>query len=90
MLLPTTVSLRLFDENDKLLRSWQQNYCVTNLDKVNHVISFTGLAKNKNYKVRPTVTVMGYTIEASPLASFKIDEEDNGNWVDLGLPSGTI
>jgi hypothetical protein len=31
---------------------------------------------------------MGYTIEASPLASFKI--EDEGDWVDLGLPSGTI
>ena len=88
VMLPTTVGLRLFDENDNQLKSWQQGYSATELDNVQHVTSFTGLQKDKAYHVRPTVTVMGYTIEASPLASFKI--EDEGDWVDLGLPSGTI
>lgn len=83
VLLPTTVGLRLFDENDNQLKSWQQGYSTTELDNEQHVTSFTGLQKDKTYHVRPTVTVMGYTIEASPLASF-------GDWVDLGLPSGTI
>ncbi|MBR4830072.1 MAG: hypothetical protein IKZ92_09785 [Muribaculaceae bacterium] len=90
VLLPTTVGLRLFDENDNQLQSWQQGYSTTDLNNVNHVTSFTGLQRDKTYHVRPTVTVMGYTIEASPLASFKIDEEEEGDWVDLGLPSGTI
>ena len=90
VLLPTTVGLRLFDENDHPLKSWQQGYSTTELDNVLHVTSFTGLQKDTTYHVRPTVTVMGYTIEASPLASFKIDKEDEGDWVDLGLPSGTI
>ena len=90
VLLPTTVGLRLFDENDHPLKSWQQGYSTTELDNVQHVTSFTGLQRDKTYHVRPTVTVMGYTIEASPLASFKIDKEDDGDWVDLGLPSGTI
>ena len=90
VLLPTTVGLRLFDENDHPLKSWQQSYSTTELDNVQHITSFTGLQKDKTYQVRPTVTVMGYTIEASPLASFKIDKEDEGDWVDLGLPSGTI
>ena len=84
VLLPTTVGLRLFDENDHPLKSWQQGYSTTELDNVLHVTSFTGLQKDKTYHVRPTVTLMGYTIEASPLATFGID------WVDLGLPSGTI
>gem|GEM_PF-2096088 len=84
VLLPTAVGLRLFDENDNPLKSWQQGYSTTELDGVNHVTSFTGLQKDKTYHVRPTVTVMGYTIEASPRATFGID------WVDLGLPSGTI
>ena len=84
VLLPTTVGLRLFDENDHPLKSWQQGYSTTELDNVLHVTSFTGLQKDKTYHVRPTVTVMGYTIEASPLATFGID------WVDLGLPSGTL
>ena len=84
VLLPTTVGLRLFDENDHPLKSWQQGYSTTDLNNVQHVTSFTGLQKDKTYHVRPTVTVMGYTIEASPLATFDID------WVDLGLPSGTI
>ncbi len=84
VLLPTTVGLRLFDENDNQLKSWQQGYSTTELDNEQHVTSFTGLQKDKTYHVRPTVTVMGYTIEASPLASFGID------WVDLGLPSGTL
>ena len=88
VLLPTTVGLRLFDENDHPLKSWQQGYSTIELDNVLHVTSFTGLQKDKTYHVRPTVTVMGYTIEASPLASFKIEEE--GDWVDLGLPRGTI
>ncbi len=88
VLLPTTVGLRLFDENDNQLKSWQQGYSATDLNNANHVTSFSGLQKDKTYHVRPTVTVMGYTIEASPLASFKIEEE--GDWVDLGLPSGTI
>ena len=88
VLLPTTVGLRLFDENDNQLKSWQQGYSTTELDNEQHVTSFTGLQKDKTYHVRPTVTVMGYTIEASPLASFKIEE--GGDWVDLGLPSGTI
>ena len=93
MLLPTTVGLRLFDENDHPLKSWQQGYSTTELDNEQHVTSFTGLQKDKTYHVRPTVTVMGFTIEASPLASFKIDQEEEdeeGDWVDLGLPSGTI
>ena len=90
VLLPTTVGLRLFDENDNMLDSWQQDYSTTDLRDVNHVTSFTGLQKDKTYHVRPTVTVMGYTIEASPLASFKIEQEEEGDWVDLGLPSGTI
>ena len=91
VLLPTTVGLRLFDENDNQLKSWQQGYSTTELDNVQHVTSFTGLQKDNTYHVRPTVTVMGYTIEASPLASFKIEkEEEEGDWVDLGLPSGTI
>ena len=84
VLLPMSVGLRLFDENDNSLKSWQQDYSTTELDNVNHVTSFTGLQRDKTYHVRPTVTVMGYTIEASPLATFGID------WVDLGLPSGTI
>ena len=88
VLLPTTVGLRLFDEDDNPLKSWQQGYSATDLNNANHVTSFSGLQKDKTYHVRPTVTVMGYTIEASPLASFKIEEE--GDWVDLGLPSGTI
>ncbi len=71
VLLPTTVGLRLFDENDNQLKSWQQGYSTTELDNEQHA-------------------VMGYTLEASPLASFKIDKEDDGDWVDLGLPSGTI
>ncbi len=90
VLLPTTVGLRLFDDNDNPLKSWQQGYSTTELDGVNHVTSFTGLQKGKTYHVRPTLTVMGYTIEASPLASFKIGEDDEGDWVDLGLPSGTL
>lgn len=90
VLLPTTVGLRLFDENDNSLRSWQQDYSTTDLNNVQHVTSFTGLQRDKTYHVRPTVTVMGYTIEASPLASFKIDQDEEGDWVDLGLPSGTI
>ncbi|MBR2084064.1 MAG: hypothetical protein IJ879_05530 [Muribaculaceae bacterium] len=93
VLLPTTVGLRLFDENDNQLKSWQQGYSTTELDNEQHVTSFTGLQKDKTYHVRPTVTVMGFTIEASPLASFKIDQEEEdeeGDWVDQGLPSGTI
>ena len=90
VLLPTTVGLRLFDENDNQLKSWQQGYSTTELDNEQHVTSFTGLQKDKTYHVRPTVTVMGFTIEASPLASFKIDQEEDGDWVDLGLPSGTL
>ena len=90
VLLPTTVGLRLFDEDDNLLSSWQQGYSTTELDNMNHVTSFTGLQIDKTYRVRPTVMVMGYTIEASPLVSFKIDLQDEGDWVDLGLPSGTI
>ncbi|MBR4829640.1 MAG: hypothetical protein IKZ92_07560 [Muribaculaceae bacterium] len=88
VLLPTTVGLRLFDENDNPLSSWQQGSSATDLNGMNHVTSFTGLQRDKTYHVRPTVTVMGYTIEASPLGSFKIEED--GDWVDLGLPSGTI
>ncbi len=90
VLLPTTVGLRLFDENDNQLKSWQQGYSTTELDNEHHVTSFTGLQKDKTYHVRPTVTVMGYTIEASPLASFKIEKDEEGDWVDLGLPSGTV
>jgi len=88
VLLPTTVGLRLFDENDNQLKSWQQGYSTTELDNEQHVTTFTGLQKDKTYHVRPTVTVMGYTIEASPLASFKIDQDEEGDWVDLGL--GTL
>ena len=90
VLLPATVGLRLFDENDNSLKSWQQDYSTTDLNNEQHVTSFTGLQKDKTYHVRPTVTVMGYTIEASPLASFKIEKDEEGDWVDLGLPSGTI
>ncbi len=37
VLLPTTVGLRLFDENDNQLKSWQQGYSTTELDNEQHL-----------------------------------------------------
>ena len=47
-----------------------------------------GLKKDSTYRVCPYVTIFGTDIYRKG-TNFKIEEEE-GDWVDLGLPSGTI
>ena len=52
-------------------------------------IETSGLKKDTTYRVCPFVTIFGTHIFRKG-ANFKIEKEDEGDWVDLGLPSGTI
>ena len=53
-------------------------------------ISSYALEKDKTYRVCPYVTIFGTHIFRKG-ENFKIEKEDEeGDWVDLGLPSGTI
>ena len=52
-------------------------------------IETSGLKKDTTYRVCPYVTIFGTNIFRKG-ANFKIEKEDEGDWVDLGLPSGTI
>ena len=64
----------------------------TSLTRTQYIETFigaSGLEKDKTYRVCPYVTIFGTNI-FSKGSNFKIDKEDEGDWVDLGLPSGTI
>lgn len=65
----------------------------TSLTRTQYIETYIGasnLEKDKTYRVCPYVTIFGTNIFRQG-SNFKIEKEDEeGDWVDLGLPSGTI
>ncbi len=57
--------------------------------------SVSGLKGNTEYTARPTLSIMGYQMDATPTAKFKTEadlcpDDHHPHMIDLGLPSGTM
>ena len=71
-LLPVKLGFQLMDENDIPIKKeyYSAEYQHENLSSFG--LSFSGLNTNKNFKVRPLVSLFGYEMQASP--SVNVDE----------------
>ena len=84
LIAPAKVGMRLYDSNGSLLDDQSVSSTSNSYKDEKYTTQFTGLQENKEYTAHPTVTIFGYTMEATPTLKFKV-KETSGDAIDLGL-----
>lgn len=84
LIVPAKVGMRLYDSNGSLLDDLSVSSTSNSYKNEKYTTQFTGLQENKEYTVYPTVTIFGYTMEATPTLKFKVKESPD-DAIDLGL-----
>ena len=74
LIVPAKVGMRLYDSNGNLLDDQSVSSTSNSYKNEKYATLFTGLQENKEYTAHPTVTIFGYTMEATPTLKFKVKE----------------
>ena len=74
LIVPAKVGMRLYDSNGSLLDDQSVSSTSNSYKNEKYTTQFTGLQENKEYTAHPTVTIFGYTMEATPTLKFKVKE----------------
>ncbi len=74
LIVPSVIGMRLYDSNGNYLSEQSAQSASNSYKQEKFTTVFTGLQENKEYVAHPTVTIFGYTMEATPTLKFKINE----------------
>ena len=89
------IDTKIYEANGKPVKYWTRNAFKS------YSCEFSGLSKEKKYKVYPVIRFLGkYDMLCSPSANLIMDfpleygetscpDSNHPHWIDLGLPSGT-
>src|SRR5574344_64798 len=82
IIVPAKVGMRLYDSNGNLFSEQSSSSASNSYKNEKTTTLFTGLKENQEYTAHPTVTIFGYTMEATPTLKFKVNET-------IGVTTGT-